>query len=231
MSETRVMYPQDEEQNEYRYIHFAWLDEIAMGLTAGAKKHPGETWREIPSEEHVSRAIRHLSMHLTGDCSEPHLVNASMRCMMAFATATGVRMPMERAAEKAPQVALTAEEMAMLTDETEAHDERKSKPIEEVCAVCGKVFMTASVARKYCSEECREAAKAAYNKRQSKECKQKPKEKAAKTKEELSAKEAEEARRKESAVHLGELTKTAREAGMSYGQYMAKKRMAKGEEA
>ena len=68
-------------------------------------------------------------------------------------------------------------------------------------------------------------------KRQSKECKHKPKEKAEKTKEELSAKEAEEARRKESAVHLGELTKTAREAGMSYGQYMAKKRAAKGEEA
>ena len=42
-------YPQDEEKNEYRYIDFAWLDEIAMGLTAGAKKHPGETWREIPA--------------------------------------------------------------------------------------------------------------------------------------------------------------------------------------
>ena len=168
---------------------------------------------------------------VTGDCSEPHLVNASMRCMMAFATATGVRMPMERAAEKAPQVALAAEEMAMLTDETEAHDERKSKPIRDVCAVCGKVFMTASVARKYCSEECRDAVRVAYNKLQCKECKQKPKEKAAKTKEELLAKEAEEARRKESAAHLGELTKTAHEAGMSYGQYMAKKRMAKGEEA
>ena len=44
-----VKYPQDEEKNEYRYIDFAWLDEIAMGLTAGAKKHPGETWREIPA--------------------------------------------------------------------------------------------------------------------------------------------------------------------------------------
>ena len=85
-----VKYPQDEERNEYRYIDFAWLDEIAMGLTAGAKKHPGETWREIPAKEHVARAIRHLSMHQTGDSSEPHLINASMRCMMAFATATGV---------------------------------------------------------------------------------------------------------------------------------------------
>ena len=68
-----VKYPQDEEKNEYRYIDFAWLDEIAMGLTAGAKKHPGETWREIPAREHVARAIRHLSMHQTGDSSEPHL--------------------------------------------------------------------------------------------------------------------------------------------------------------
>lgn len=84
-----MKYPQDEEKNEYRYIDFAWLDEIAMGLTAGAKKHPGETWREIPAREHVARAIRHLSMHQTGDASEPHLINASMRCMMAFATAMG----------------------------------------------------------------------------------------------------------------------------------------------
>lgn len=49
-----------------------------------------------------------------------------------------------------------------------------------------------------------------------------------KTKEELSAKEAEEVRRKESAAHLGGLTKTACESGMSYGKYMAQKRMAKG---
>ena len=238
-----VKYPQDEEPNEYRYIHFAWLDEIAMGLTAGAKKHPGETWREIPSEEHVSRAIRHLSMHLTGDCSEPHLVNASMRCMMAFATATGVRMPMECAAEKAPQVVVTAEEMAMLTGGEEVPKELpKIKPaeksdaeatykrgnIERVCAVCGKPYMGYSGRSKYCSEECREAARAAYNKRQCKEHKTKPEKEMSKTKEELSAKEAEEARRKESVAYLGELTKTAREAGMSYGQYMAKKRMAKG---
>ena len=94
-----VKYPQDEERNEYRYIDFAWLDEIAMGLTAGAKKHPGETWREIPAREHVARAIRHLSMHQTGDSSEPHLINASMRCMMAFAMATG-------RATNAPQVSI-----------------------------------------------------------------------------------------------------------------------------
>lgn len=79
-------YPQDEEQNEYRYIAPAWLDAVARGLTAGAMKHPGETWRTIPSSEHAARALRHLNMYLMGDRSEPHLINASMRCMMAAET-------------------------------------------------------------------------------------------------------------------------------------------------
>ena len=30
-------YPQDEERNEYRYIDSWWLDQVATGLTAGAK--------------------------------------------------------------------------------------------------------------------------------------------------------------------------------------------------
>lgn len=77
-------YPQSAETNEYRYIDFEWLDEIAEGLTAGAEKHPGETWREIPAKEHAARALRHLSLYLKGDTSEEHLVNASMRCMMAW---------------------------------------------------------------------------------------------------------------------------------------------------
>ena len=76
-------YPQSAETNEYRYIDFEWLDEIAEGLTAGAEKHPGETWREIPATEHAARAARHLSMWLAGDRDDTHLVNASMRCMMA----------------------------------------------------------------------------------------------------------------------------------------------------
>ena len=79
-------YPQDSEENEYRFVEPKWLDEVAKGLTKGAVKHPGETWRTIPSEEHAARAIRHLNMYLMGDRSEPHLVNASMRAMMAFAT-------------------------------------------------------------------------------------------------------------------------------------------------
>ena len=82
-------YPQDEEENEYRYINAAWLDRLAEGLTAGAKKHPGETWKDIPAEEHAARAMRHRNLYRKGDRSEPHLVNASMRCMMAFILAEG----------------------------------------------------------------------------------------------------------------------------------------------
>ena len=81
MADTK--YPQDEEKNEYRYIDCGWLDEVATGLTAGAKKHPGETWQGIPAEEHAARALRHLSVWLAGDRSDNHIINASMRCMMA----------------------------------------------------------------------------------------------------------------------------------------------------
>ena len=76
-------YPQDEEKDEYRYIDAAWLDKIAEGLTAGARKHPGESWKDIPAEEHAARAMRHLNKFRKGDRSEDHLLNASMRCMMA----------------------------------------------------------------------------------------------------------------------------------------------------
>lgn len=76
-------YPQDEEENEYRFIDADWLGRVAAGLTAGAKKHPNETWKSIPAEEHAARAIRHLNMFRKGDRSEEHLLNASMRCMMA----------------------------------------------------------------------------------------------------------------------------------------------------
>ena len=76
-------YPQSAESNEYRYLDYPWLNEVATGLTAGAEKHPGETWRDIPAEEHAARALRHLSMWLAGDRSDSHIINASMRCMMA----------------------------------------------------------------------------------------------------------------------------------------------------
>lgn len=86
MSEIKAAYPQDQESNEFRYFSPEWLNEMAKGLTKGAAKHPGETWKTIPAKEHVWRAIRHLILFAGGDRSEPHLVNASMRVMMAFVT-------------------------------------------------------------------------------------------------------------------------------------------------
>lgn len=85
-AEYSTNYPQDSEENEYRYFSPAWLDEIAFGLTKGAGKHPGETWRTIPAREHAWRAVRHLVLFLMGDKADKHLINASMRCMMAFET-------------------------------------------------------------------------------------------------------------------------------------------------
>lgn len=79
-------YPQDIEEDEYRYIDAGWLEAVARGLTAGAKKHPGETWRQIPPEEHAARAMRHLNLYRAGDHRDTHLINAAMRCMMAYAT-------------------------------------------------------------------------------------------------------------------------------------------------
>ena len=84
-----LKFPQDCENNEYRYICPDWLNDIAIGLTAGAIKHPGETWRGIPADEHLARALRHINLYRMGDKSENHLVNASMRIMMAFATQEG----------------------------------------------------------------------------------------------------------------------------------------------
>lgn len=84
--ETETAYPQDKENNEYRYISPTWLNEIAKGLTKGAEKHPGETWRTIPAREHLARAMRHINLYLMGDRGEPHLINAGMRMMMAFDT-------------------------------------------------------------------------------------------------------------------------------------------------
>ena len=78
---------QSAEKDEFRYFSPEWLEAMAQGLTTGAKEHPGETWHKISTEEHAWRAVRHLVLYLSGDRSDTHLVNASMRCMMAFATA------------------------------------------------------------------------------------------------------------------------------------------------
>lgn len=85
-AKTANPYPQDTEEDEYRYIDAGWLEAVARGLTAGARKHPGETWRQIPAEEHAARAMRHLNLYRAGDRKDSHLINAAMRCMMAYAT-------------------------------------------------------------------------------------------------------------------------------------------------
>ena len=77
-------YPQDSEENEFRFMSPFWLNEIAKGLTKGDKKHPGATWKQIPATEHAWRAIRHLILFLMGDKTDDHLINAAMRVMMAF---------------------------------------------------------------------------------------------------------------------------------------------------
>ena len=77
---------QTPESNEYRYLQPKWLDAIAKELTANAEKYPGETWRNIPSDEHAARAIRHLNLYRLGDSSEDHLIHAAIRSMMAFIT-------------------------------------------------------------------------------------------------------------------------------------------------
>lgn len=80
----KTEYPQAKEENEYRYIDASWLDQLAAGLTAGVDKHPGESWHIIPAEEHSARAMRHLNLYRAGDESDNHLLNAAMRCMMAY---------------------------------------------------------------------------------------------------------------------------------------------------
>ncbi len=82
-------YPQEPEENEFRFLSPMWLNELAKGLTKGDKKHPGATWRTIPAAEHVWRAIRHLILFLMGDKNDDHLINAGMRVMMAYETAAG----------------------------------------------------------------------------------------------------------------------------------------------
>ena len=86
MIELDADFPQETENNEYRYISPAWLDAIAEGLTNGQRKYSGETWRQIPSAEHLARALRHINLYRMGDRTEPHIINASMRLMMAFET-------------------------------------------------------------------------------------------------------------------------------------------------
>jgi len=76
------------EEDEFRYFSPGWLLAMAMGLTAGARKYGTDNWRLIAPDEHAWRAVRHLVLYIVTRDAE-HLVNASMRCMMAWETAKG----------------------------------------------------------------------------------------------------------------------------------------------
>ena len=84
-------FPQDEERDECRYLLKDGLSgvllEVAEGLTVGARKHPGATWRRIPTEEHLARAFRHILKYCDGDRMEDHLSHIVMRSLMAMACA------------------------------------------------------------------------------------------------------------------------------------------------
>ncbi len=80
-------YQQTQEADEYRYFSPQWLEDMAAGLTAGHKKHPQETWQQIPAKEHAWRAVRHLVKYINEDTSDNHLLNASMRVMFAYTIA------------------------------------------------------------------------------------------------------------------------------------------------
>lgn len=121
-----------------------------------------------------------------------------------------------------------AEPIYPQSEESEKPQETpKAKVVERVCARCGKTFIPSHGRAKYCSDECRDECRKerrrVYNKRQE------PERKKPKPAGESSKKVAAEVRRKESLAHLGEINKAAHESGMSYGQYMAAKRLAKGE--
>lgn len=81
-------FPQDEEDDECRYLIAPWLLKMSEGLTKGARKHPGASWKTIPPKEHAWRAVRHLLKYIAGDTEDDHLTNASMRIMMAWETDT-----------------------------------------------------------------------------------------------------------------------------------------------
>jgi hypothetical protein len=57
---------------------------VAETMTEGIKTHDEGAWRKLSQREHVSRALRHLALFLTGDYTEPHLHHAAARSLMAL---------------------------------------------------------------------------------------------------------------------------------------------------
>lgn len=117
------------------------------------------------------------------------------------------------------EVAVLGCEIPVELYEAKKPAKRPPQLVEKVCAICGKTFAGRRGKNKYCSAECRKEV----DRRRSAERKAiHP----GKEDEEMSAREAKEARRRASLAHLGELNREAKAAGLSYGQYMAQKREA-----
>lgn len=58
--------------------------QIAQTMTDALRDHDEGGWRELPRKEHVTRAIRHLTLYLVGDKSEDHLSHAACRALFAL---------------------------------------------------------------------------------------------------------------------------------------------------
>lgn len=55
-------------------------------LQTGAEKYGEDNWKEIPSRNHINKALIHLYAYLAGDTQDEHLDHAFTRIAMAIAT-------------------------------------------------------------------------------------------------------------------------------------------------
>ena len=53
-------------------------------LEFGLRKYGKDNWRKIPIEDHLNHLLVHVHLWLSGDRSEPHLVNAAARIFFAL---------------------------------------------------------------------------------------------------------------------------------------------------
>jgi hypothetical protein len=60
--------------------------QVAEVMTEGLKDHDEDGWRKVPRKTHVSRALRHLVLYITGDITEDHLRHAACRILMSLET-------------------------------------------------------------------------------------------------------------------------------------------------
>lgn len=69
---------------DFALLPWEGVRQVAEQMTEGLRDHDEGGWRKLPKRAHISRAIRHLALHLSGDTSEDHLRHAACRCLMAL---------------------------------------------------------------------------------------------------------------------------------------------------